>query len=737
MKKVININFQGRVIPIEELAFEILNQYIDSLRRYFANEEGKEEIINDIESRIAELFGETLKKGATCISEDDVQNIINSMGRPEDFDDDEAKVQAQLGGKDQNAGGQQYTANGHRRLFRDEKNKVLGGVCSGLANYFGLDPLVIRILAVVTLGLCFVPYLVLWIAVPSSATQVIGSARKRLFRDVDDKLIGGVASGLGHYFGVNVWVPRVIFLIPFLSFVARWSHIGFFDFPHFISLSFSPGATITYIILWLILPEAITSADKLEMKGESVNLNSIKNTIQADMVGFRGRAEKFGEEIKTRAEEIGKEYGPRAKQFGAEAYAAARPVERVGGVIGILVKIFAYFILGVVLFATVSGLFALGIVCFGLAPAFEFVLTDGWQSILAWVGVILCIWLPIIGIITWVVRRFAKAKRNSGLMRYTFISLWLIGLASFIALFVLLLKDFKYKNAAAEEKVQLSNPSIGRLDVQLSGYGSDIRGGHWLKLEPFEGIDSDTVFVPNTDIRIIRSTSDSFEVTVLKASNGSSKLVANTLANKITYAIKQKDSTLSLYKGIPINKNDKFRNQRIIITIAVPVGKRILIGDKINWRTHIDFGSENNDWNWHHNFYTDNEDMEWETDVEYVMTTKGLKALTKKFKDNDNDQDRLDRIEEQKNNREQLKQDIEEQQREIEERKKELQQELEEKQKEIEEKKKELNKNVNQNTTKQRRYFNYVAIPTSTTKDTFCSDKEITYSRLGLIGLDG
>ena len=86
MKKVININFQGRVIPIEETAYDILKQYVESLSRYFANEEGRDEIINDIEGRIAELFGETLKKGNTCITDDDVNSIIVSIGRPEDFE---------------------------------------------------------------------------------------------------------------------------------------------------------------------------------------------------------------------------------------------------------------------------------------------------------------------------------------------------------------------------------------------------------------------------------------------------------------------------------------------------------------------------------------------------------------------------------------------------------------------------------------------------------------------------
>ena len=67
MKKVININFQGRVIPIEETAYDILQQYVESLRRYFRDEEGRDEIINDIESRIAELFGETLKRAVPAL----------------------------------------------------------------------------------------------------------------------------------------------------------------------------------------------------------------------------------------------------------------------------------------------------------------------------------------------------------------------------------------------------------------------------------------------------------------------------------------------------------------------------------------------------------------------------------------------------------------------------------------------------------------------------------------------
>src|SRR6478735_11501770 len=135
MKKVININFQGRVIPIEETAFDLLKQYTESLRRYFANEEGRDEIINDIEGRIAELFSDRLKKGAICITDDDVNAVIRSIGRPEDFDE---------GAKDTTNGAQAktsqqaprytYAHTGRGRLYRNADDKIIAGVCSGLAN---------------------------------------------------------------------------------------------------------------------------------------------------------------------------------------------------------------------------------------------------------------------------------------------------------------------------------------------------------------------------------------------------------------------------------------------------------------------------------------------------------------------------------------------------------------------------------------------------------------------------
>ena len=132
MNKVININFQGRVLPIEEHAYEILKQYIESLRKYFSKEEGCDEIINDIECRIAELCDERLKKGEVCITDATINLIIASIGRPEDFDAQEEHFENQSS-TSQSSDSYTHSTSGneHKRLYRDAKNKVFGGVCAG------------------------------------------------------------------------------------------------------------------------------------------------------------------------------------------------------------------------------------------------------------------------------------------------------------------------------------------------------------------------------------------------------------------------------------------------------------------------------------------------------------------------------------------------------------------------------------------------------------------------------
>lgn len=406
MKKVININFQGRVLPIEEVAYESLKQYIESLRVYFEKEEGSDEIINDIECRIAELCDDRLKKGTACITEEDIQLIISSIGRPADFeaqDGFEASTShSQYQDQYQNTrpNDQSYQNASHtapKRLFRDEHNKVLGGVCSGIANYFGVEPLLIRILWFFLIGVNILGYLILWIAVPSSSVKEVGGVRKRLFRDIDNKVIGGVASGLSKYFGLQVWIIRVLFLIPFFRFLFNFNHFHLFqfwdasDFGDFLDITFSPGAVFVYIVLWLVIPEAKTSADKLEMVGEKVDINSIKNTIQNDMEGFGKRAKSWGDDLyqKTksnrsewrnarREERNERRYGSNAEEGNHEIRNVSKGcLYYFGRIITIAVKGFVYFILAIVGVSLVAALFGVGVAATSLLPLKNFVLEEG------------------------------------------------------------------------------------------------------------------------------------------------------------------------------------------------------------------------------------------------------------------------------------------------------------------------------------------------------------------------
>jgi len=619
MKQVININFHGQVVPIEVSAFDLLKNYTASLSRFFAEEEGKEEIINDIESRIGELFQERLKKGATCITDDDVNAIIKSMGTPDDFEIDEEKVnKAENGKKENNTAQPQPTAQTtSKRLYRDENNKVLGGVCGGLANYFGIDPVIVRVVfAVVALaaGTGILAYLILWIAVPSTASTVIGGTRKKLFRDPDDKIVAGVCSGIGNYFGFSPWIPRVLFLLPFLGFVF---HFGNMDFPDFFSFSFSPGSLIIYIILWLAFPEASNTAEKLEMKGEKVDIDSIKNSVVEELKGVQKRAEKFGSEAKSFATEKGQQMGVEVKT------AAKRSGSSLGDVIVLIVKVFGYFIIGVVSFAAVASLFTIAILSIGIFPFKNYVLTDGWQNALAWGTLLFFIAVPVIGVITWIIRRLAKMKSNRKVLRASFISLWVIGWVCFICLLASISKDFRSGNNLFEQEITLQNPRVQKLEITNHSTNTKFLNSRWLRFEPFDNIDEDSAVVNNVEVRIVKATTDSFKVTMVKMARGSSRRFADTLANKIIFNAVQQDAILLLDKGFAITRTDKFRNQKIIMIIYVPVGKHIKIDKGVRHGFNIHLGDSWND----NDIDMNNEETNWEEDVDYIMKADGLYAL--------------------------------------------------------------------------------------------------------------
>ncbi|MEO0405663.1 MAG: PspC domain-containing protein, partial [Bacteroidota bacterium] len=168
MNKTITVNIGGYAFTIEEEAYNSLVSYLKTIESYFANEESGEEILQDIESRIAELFNERLADGRQVVDPADVDEIKTIMGEPEQYINDE---EAEPSGSTSEETKEPKSKN--RKFYRDVDEAMIGGVCAGLSHYLGWDPIWLRgICIILTLaGLAAVPvYLVLWILIPSANT---------------------------------------------------------------------------------------------------------------------------------------------------------------------------------------------------------------------------------------------------------------------------------------------------------------------------------------------------------------------------------------------------------------------------------------------------------------------------------------------------------------------------------------------------------------------------------------
>ena len=668
MKKIININFQGRVIPIEETAYDILKTYVDSLRRHFVNEDGRDEIINDIESRIAELFSERLKRGSACITDDDVNAIIAGIGRPEDFDQQDGEPAASSAsssgsssyssGPAAASGQQQYRHGpGSSRLYRNADDKIIAGVCSGIANSLRVDPVIMRILFVLFFGVSFWVYVVLWIVVPVQSLRT--NITKRLYRDPEHRAIGGVCAGLAAYFNTEIWIPRLIFGVPLLISILNGAlHGPWFNFHHglgFVSGSLVSTLVLVYVILWIVLPEATTTSEKLEMRGERIDLNSIRDTVKEDLQGLKGRAEKFGAEVKETAQQFGsraasfaQQGGQRAQSFAAEAAPIARRTgSGLGNAIGVLFKIFFFFIGGIIvisLLAVLVSVFGAGV---AVMPFKDYILDGPWQSLLAWAVLILFIGVPIVAVIVWIIRRIAGAKSRNHYIGYTFGMLWIIGMFCLIALTVAVKRNFDYR-VPVQQDYSITQPPTGKLTIRVASsavryYGAWWWGGNWNG--PFNFTD-DSLVVKNVGVKIEKSKDSTYHVFATKSSHGSSARQAEEFARTLGFQVNQQDSTLYLDNGFSLPSGQKFRNQRVLVTIQVPVGKRILVDQSVNRRYHW----FDRDWNYNDNWNSDwNDESErsypYNSGIEYIMTTGGLertdhkdrKNTSRRYNNNDGD----------------------------------------------------------------------------------------------------
>ncbi len=201
MNKVININLGGHPFTIDDDAYIQLDAYLQAVRRSFHHLEGKDEILGDIEIRIAELL--TTQLGSrSIVSSPDIAAVVRIMGKPEQFDEE---VNENPGSRRTSATDTDFTFRPGKKLYRDPEDKIVGGVCSGLAAYFGIhDPVWIRLIFVLLFftGIGVLTYLAMMVIVPKATTsadrldmrgepvniQSIADAVEKQFQEISDKL---------------------------------------------------------------------------------------------------------------------------------------------------------------------------------------------------------------------------------------------------------------------------------------------------------------------------------------------------------------------------------------------------------------------------------------------------------------------------------------------------------------------------------------------------------------------
>jgi phage shock protein PspC (stress-responsive transcriptional regulator) len=399
-------------------------------------------------------------------------------------------------------------------------------------------------------------------------------------------VIGGVAGGLAAYFNTKASTIRLIFAAPLLLSILigilngfRWHYNV--DFALNIGFGSLTGTFIlTYIILWIVLPEAVSDYQKMEMRGETVDVNRIRQNVKEGMENMKTRMKGWSQEVKQSAQN----FSGKGKAFASEAGDVVRR-NRVGfgHVIGVIFKAFLLFIAGSIAFGLFVGLIAL--IFGGVAwwPVNNYLWTSKWQQIYAWGTLIFFIGVPLIGFIVWVIRRVIRVRSRNNYLGWTFAGLWLIGWVSAVLFASSIGRDFsEYRHD--DTAISITQPANGRMIVTVTQPGLEYSGNFWWMDGESRGWDlsSDTLRLSTVRFNIVASPDAAYHATIRKYSYGKSEEEALERAKDIQYTVVSKDSLLDLGNGYTVSKDKKFRLQQVEIEIAVPVGKKIRFDESVN-----------------------------------------------------------------------------------------------------------------------------------------------------------
>ncbi|MBL4656935.1 MAG: PspC domain-containing protein [Flavobacteriales bacterium] len=504
MKKTVTINLSGIIFHIDEDAHDHLSSYLAKIRGYFTDSEGQDEIMSDIESRIAEMFQEKISKSKEVINMVDVEKIISIMGKPEDYLDDTAQAETQSETNSQSStGGKTYTRTGTRRVFRDPDNEVLGGVCGGIGAYFNIDPIWLR---------------------------------------------------LAFVFSLFVFGTGLLF----------------------------------YIILWIIIPEAKTTAEKLEMRGEPVNVSNIEKSIKEELDNLK---KKFNDL--------------------ADGTSKSRPAERAKGLLSNVVD----FIISILTFAVKTIAKFIGVIFIGIGIVLIIMLLGSWfgtasilsitpagvttlahsqmsnlffttegQFTMSSIAILLVLGIPVIALIYNGIKMLLGIKKSVPGIGIAAMALWVAGaiLGGYVASQVAM--DFR-KKGITKHTVTIPPSTNNTLYLEVIGdeYDDEDSDAHVHINDWFFHVDEENqTNYGECKLDVRRSHTDSFEIVTIYSARGKSRKVATNRSGQINYEYTRIDSLVQFDPYFHIENVDKWRNQRVTILVKVPLNGSVYLNHSMD-----------------------------------------------------------------------------------------------------------------------------------------------------------
>lgn len=570
MKKTLSINISGILFHIEEDGYDTLKNYLESINTHFSGYSDSKEIISDIENRIAEIFLSYLKNNNQVITAENVTRLIEKMGTIADFSALEEKKEA-TEEEEAPAADDFYkyvtppniADGGYKKLMRMEHKKILGGVCAGIAHYFAIDALWIRLISILLLfsgninfdlydfnpfgwvdfnigfaGIAVVAYIVLWVILPVSYANEEDKEIKKLYRNPDDKVLGGVASGLAAYFGIK----ELLYIR--LAFV-------------FLTIAGGSGVVI-YLILWIITPVASSITERIKMKGGEITLDSIDSTLKETISPAPPTPESTLKKVlMTPFRVLGQVIEALGSAFGS-----------LGRFLLTLLRLFfglIIFILGITLVGVplVTFTLYLGVidpVYYGTVDVFPLeMITELVPTGLAAAGLGV---LAIPGIVILMLGLSVLSKKNLVGSRFGLVALalWLMCIATLGFQVPRVIAKFKEK-----DRVNTNTPL------------SPGQGVLFLKVKDGE----EEEFYQKAVLELKGTQDSALTLNQEYFSRGQSKKQAKENIKKIAYNYTVKDSVITFERGFDMKTLGALREQKLNLTLEIPYNKPFIMDDSL------------------------------------------------------------------------------------------------------------------------------------------------------------